>query len=512
MFKTVLSFVFVLAFCVSSSLYAQQLPHVHVDGRPAAGGKSIWLQNWQDAGSRFDNPKSTTTQFIPLNVVFVSDDSGNNTIDPVAFLRTMALLNSDFRPMNIRFFIADDFKYVRSSVWDEHDFTAGRQMMNANNVRDRFNTYIVTDPAGACGYYSPSGDAVALGKDCLGTGDRTWSHEAGHFFSLPHPFYGWEAFEDEDIDERDWSEPAPETIFFRGENVEVEYADGSNCQTAADGFCDTPADYLFDRWGCNSQGFYRDSLTDPTGERFAVLGDNIMSYALDNCVERFTEDQKTAMLANIAQVRTTLVNNSGTDTLPADAANLDNLLPLDGERLVYYDSVRLEWSNVEHADFYIVQLNNNPNLNGTVLSSFITSDTFAVLRDLNRRLPYYWRVRPFNRYAVESDFGETWQFRTGTRLTNTIDPGFDAALIVAPNPVNGGRELRVEGRELEAGGNLNLELFDASGRVLQQRRNIRVTAAGFNERLPTDDLTPGVYFLRLRLDDRLVTRRVIITP
>ena len=125
---------------------------------------------------------------------------------------------------------------------------------------------------------------------------------------------------------------------------------------------------------------------------------------------------------------------------------------------------------------------------------------------------YYWRVRPINRFNIDSDFGDdVFRFRNGDRLTSTIDAALDAGVRVVPNPVSGGRALSLTGTDLGSNGTLNVELISPAGRVLQQR-NLRVNGGAFATQLDTADLPAGVYFVRLRLDDKLVTRRVMVTP
>ncbi|MEM9261757.1 MAG: zinc-dependent metalloprotease, partial [Bacteroidota bacterium] len=292
-------------------------------------------------------------------------------------------------------------------------------------------------------------------------------------------------------------------------------ADSSNCATAADGFCDTAPDYLMERWSCNKNEEYRDSLLDPDSTRFAVPGVNFMSYANDLCQATFTEEQMEAMQTNLTFRNDIRDNTDGSPAIAANGEDLNLILPEDGARTEWSNYVELEWSSVPNADFYLVQLNVNRNFGGSVFRNFFTKDTTAIVEEglvANRR--YYWRVRPINGYLPSSEFGdEIWEFRTGRNAVSSIDPTLDAAITLAPNPVYGGQDLRITGRDLGVGGKLTYELIDPAGRILLSRENISVAAStGFSERIETAGLPAGVYFLRLRLDDKLVTRRVMVTP
>lgn len=496
-----------LALFLSFSLTAQDRP----SGARECGtqGKHPDLIRYQ-AGEIQPVGKSLETIYVPARMVLVGDNDGNGYLDPLQLLRSFELLNSDFADINIQLYL-DEIDYLNRSNYYEHSSaTTGQQMMIQNNKRDVVNSYIVEDPAGNCGYYFPGlADGIALGKNCMGSGDRTWSHELGHLLTLPHTFYGWES--QETISSIDLNEPAPETVFYRGRNVPTELVDGSNCLEAADGFCDTKPDFLMQRWQCNGNVEYRDSLLDADSTRFAVSARNIMSYALDGCVEGFTPEQQMAMTTNLAVrgIGTTLAE----EPAPADEELLALMLPEHNATLEVSDYVELVWNSVPRADYYVVQLNSSSNFNGTVLQSFFTTDTTAVITEgLTERVRYYWRVRPINRFNIDSDFGDdVFRFRNGDRLTSTIDAALDAGVRVVPNPVSGGRALSLTGTDLGSNGTLNVELISPAGRVLQQR-NLRVNGGAFATQLDTADLPAGVYFVRLRLDDKLVTRRVMVTP
>ncbi|MEM1359194.1 MAG: zinc-dependent metalloprotease, partial [Bacteroidota bacterium] len=283
------------------------------------------------------------------------------------------------------------------------------------------------------------------------------------------------------------------------------------------GFCDTPPDYLFIQsgWNCNSNGEYQDSLTDPDGIRFAVPGNNYMSYSSSACQDGFSAEQITVMQTSLAFQSGIREDNSQVGAVPADGADMNLLFPEDRSTTEWSNFVELEWNSVPNADLYMIQLNVNRNFGGSVFRTFFTRDTTAIVEEglvADRR--YYWRVRPLNAYQVDSDFGDqVWQFRTGENAVSSIDPALDAAITLMPNPVNGGQDLRISGRDLGVSGQLNYQLIDPAGRILLSRENISVAAStGFSERIETAELPAGVYFLRLRLNDKLVTRRVMVTP
>ena len=99
----------------------------------------------------------------------------------------------------------------------------------------------------------------------------------GHFFGLPHTF------------ERDNG---------------LELADGSNCETAGDGICDTPADpYEVDepmsKWIDSLECRFIYKGKDANGDYYSPDLANYMSYYGSPCsCSRFTDGQYKAMVDN----------------------------------------------------------------------------------------------------------------------------------------------------------------------------------------------------------------------
>ena len=473
-------------------------------------GRSPWLDAYQ-SGKIAPAPKSLELRYVPVHLTLLGDDDGKGYADPLTVLQSFELLNEDFAKINVRFFIDNDIDYLNNSLYYDHDFNDGNRLIRDYNRENTLNSYVVGGAAGACGYYSRGSDGVVLDIDCINGIDRTWSHEVGHFFDLPHTFYGWESKEDiANVDAFD--KPAPATLTLSGETVQVEKVDGSNCATAADKFCDTKPDYLPERWRCNEFGYYHDSLLDPDGTRFAVSASNIMSYAYDGCVEEFSPEQITAMNTSLSE-RVGLGSTSVPDFAPAAGADVDLLSPTYNETVDYSNVVELVWNAVPNADFYLVQLNRSFDFDGAVTTSFFTSDTSAVIRDVldpDRR--YFWRVRPVNRYDVSGEFSPTGQFRNGSTAlsTATIDPGLEAAIRLNPNPVSGGSNLIVSGAGLGRG-TAGLQLFNAAGGEVYRLTNLQITNQ-FSVELPTTGLAAGVYLLNLTFEGKMLTRRVVVTP
>lgn len=468
--------------------------------------RSAWLDAYQRGEIAAVRSGMPITMPIQLHIVGTSDGGGRTPWSRI--VSAFQLLNQDFASAEINFCLEGEINYINNNSFYEHTFASGGTMMGLNNRPNRINVYFVGDPADACGYYSPSRDAVAIANNCLGGGDHTFAHEIGHFLALPHTFDGWEGV---DIDDLPIDSPAP--IFQGGRRVEK--ADSTNCAIAGDGFCDTAADYIADRWPCNSAGFYRDSLMDPDSVKFAVPAFNIMSYALDNCVTSFTDEQRDAMVSN-ANSRGNLLLTPNPDVSPATAAGLQLLSPSNGDLQVIDElAVPLSWTAVEDADFYLVQINRTPFFGSVLHQELVTYDTTIVLRPANnieQGVRYYWRIIPQSSCALALNTSGNRNFRVTDILSATVDPVLDAAIQVFPNPARAGQQLlSIRANNLPNTAAAQLELFQLDGKLLLEATDISTAGGQLRYDMPIQQLAAGIYFLRLRQGDRMVNRRVVVT-
>lgn len=137
------------------------------------------------------------------------------------------------------------------------------------HVDNRINFYIISQIykgiTPVCGFASVSGVA-SMNNGMVFMSGGCATHELGHLFGLLHTF----------------------------ENPGSELVDGSNCETAGDGICDTPADpYTGDpdiTWQGGEDGceFIWEGK-DPNGQFYQPDVGNIMSYYSCSC--GFTREQ-----------------------------------------------------------------------------------------------------------------------------------------------------------------------------------------------------------------------------
>jgi hypothetical protein len=201
----------------------------------------------------------------------------------------MENMNQYFEASGIQYFVSvQDTIYSEelSSIDSPEESTALREMNIVENAVDIY--YVETFP-GLCGVSSYSWYTENLGIIMVNhcTNDNgILAHEMGHYFDLFHTH------------ERAFG---------------IECPDGSNCETAGDLVCDTPAD------GNHWQYCVSVSEIDCNGsvQEYAANAGNIMSYADDNCYNHFTPEQNIRALATYINLRPELYLTPG-DLLHSD--------------------------------------------------------------------------------------------------------------------------------------------------------------------------------------------------
>lgn len=521
--KLRIHFLFVVTLISFGGLIAQTSD---ADTNPCGtvSGRSSWLKRYQLQPELYEKNMDTVL-YVPLTIHLLANDAGVGYFQLNNLLSALCTLNEDFEQANIQFFIEGEINYLANSAWDSHDSVPqGALMMFANNVPNTLNCYILTDPAGNCGYNLPYA-GIALKKTCTGPSDHTWAHEMGHAFSLPHPFLGWEGGVSHDGSvPHNFNDPAPTHVtydytYFKDtlildttiiDTALVELVDGSNCLLAADGFCDTSPDYLSGRWACNAELQSPTVQTDPAGVQFRSDATLIMSYSTDNCSSRFTPQQIAAMRANLQDEKPNLLDNQ--TVLPAVSSVPATLLVPVAAELVQFNNVYLEWTPVEAASGYVVQVSRLPNFpsNFTTREYIVSGAGNTVISDLENNRTYYWRVRAFNTQHFCTDFSASLSFVT-TEVSADESVAKPGVLKIYPNPVSRQTTLHLQLAEGDLHNLDEVQLFDLSGRQLWRvaMGEIPFTNNTCSLNLPAS-LQTGLYLLKVRGDQGLWVEKVLI--
>lgn len=218
--------------------------------------------------------------YIPLTIHICrqGDGTGGFTLEQLAI--AMTDLNQAFEPVGIKFFQYGEVIYINS----DHFFTipdnqeSRDELLQQNIVSNTINVYF-TNLTGLCGQATFPGDppqGVLMNNTCAGipTNPSTFAHEIGHFLNLLHTH---------------------ETVFG------IECPNGSNCKTAGDRLCDTPADPNLENH-VNINCAYDNYASPPSGcgdTAYSPQTNNIMSYSRPACRNLFTANQILVMVLQL---------------------------------------------------------------------------------------------------------------------------------------------------------------------------------------------------------------------
>ena len=227
-----------------------------------------------------------------LRIHIAEDQNGPVPFDTAAFLQMVETANSFFEPICVSF-EACEFLSVENYRYSSIDDNDGNEQVSIYGDPNRIDLFVPAfDSVFTCTSATPNGETpregildnprryVAIYNSCILPMSTTLAHQLGHFFGLLHTF---------DITNG------------------LELVDGSNCETAGDGICDTPADpfVIFSNIPIISPDdpcriIFRP--TDPNGQFYTPNTANVMSLYPMACHCGFTFDQLELMASNCAQV------------------------------------------------------------------------------------------------------------------------------------------------------------------------------------------------------------------
>ncbi len=235
-------------------------------------------------------PQPGSPYHLPLTIHIVrqSNGAGGFTLNQLDI--AMQDLNRMWQPVGVQFFIYGGIDFINDdNYFNVPDNEASRNALRQiNPVANTINIYF-TNLANLCGqssFTSSSAQGVLIDNSCAGsaTNPSTLAHEIGHYFDLFHTH---------------------ETAFG------VECPSESNCSSAGDKICDTPADPGLSG-NVNSSCVFTGSTTPPQGCNNVLYNPptkNLMSYSAKTCRDQFTNNQMSKILNVLTGDRGGLINS-----------------------------------------------------------------------------------------------------------------------------------------------------------------------------------------------------------
>lgn len=349
---------------------------------------------------RWENPENMYVQYY-VNIYFhiIKDDNGDGGVPASRVNDVMSQLNGAFNQHYIYFSNNAPIDYIDNSLW--YDKTWGNQSSSLNGNNDGIDIYLYPETDSCSGAAAACVGNANLGIAFLGTLRSTGfklsefaaAHEMGHMLGLPHTFE--DAWGDEDID-------------------------GSNCLTAGDRFCDTPASPartialpcaggLQVLGGLNfevspySACNWLNPAYDVEGQLYQPDVTNYMDYSHPSCYASFSNEQVRAMRAKMERSNIIdevvcsgiwgTITNSGGSTQPLYTVNFVSSQTID----VDIDAIQtssFSWDLISSSYVSWVTYNNGKGMslnlnNGNTASFEVSYDNPCALDSVYYTFIYY---------------------------------------------------------------------------------------------------------------------------
>ncbi len=460
--------------------------------------------------------------YVPVyfHLVAKSDGSGRvkeqNVLDMLCEWNRIYAANG----LPLQFYIKG-LNYINDdNAFDKPSALSGDAVIRDNRKTDGMNVYLTNATRAStvitvAAYYDPSqlNDWIIMLKSLAGTGGGiTIGHEAGHFYSLPHPFNGWES----GFFKATAAAPCAPLYSSGGsvltERVSRDSAD-RNCLTAGDYLCDTQADYGEGNsfaGGCVWSGIDK----DPKCVGLQLEPKNIMGYFV-NCSSLFSEDQKTAIkndYFNNARRKYVRDGNIAQSTTEIGTYSLTS--PIN-KAVIAYNSINLNWTPTVGATSYIVEVSQyssfeiSPRRFVVTTNSFTLDNTKVEAGFLAPNTDYFWRIRGFSPYKTCSSFSSTGQFSTGAFLLDVNQIQGVNSFTIQPNPANSESGFVDLSISTVNAFSATIKIIDLSGKV-QSNQSEKFFVGLNTKRIATKNLAQGIYIVSVESEQGVMNQKLMV--
>lgn len=450
--------------------------------------------------------------FIPLQFHIVTLGDGTGGVDETKILDELCTINKNYAPHKMKFYIAADFNYVKSTnVYNDPGSSISEAKIKSVKSKTAVNIFLVNDIAegsGAgqvLGYFSPILDVLVIRKSQIGINAQTVSHELGHFFSLAHPFYGWEG--DPYVEATHGNPVKIQKIKWGNTEFLIELVDRSNCNTAADKLCDTPADYNFGLLDPEQDCKLNGPILDYNKDTINTMVNNYMSYFFNCGKYQFTPMQVAAMRADYnhalrAYIRTGVIP----DTSYIDPGTFTVIYPENNAVTATFNDVTLDWEDMVGAKKYVVFI--YPSTNPSNIKKYFVNESQLNLTDLEKNKRYFWSVKPYNEgntCAAKSSSNisfRTGQFGVGIEEILNNEEDFS----VFPNP-SSNEDIFIYSKNAHS--NSEIVIMNSLGQMMYKTKYDLIN--GINHiNLNKSNFENGFYTLGIKFDNETYIRKILI--
>ena len=331
-----------------------------------------------------------------------------------------------------------------------------------------------------------------------------------------HPFNGWE---DNDYDPAIHGNPvsittAPNTSSEPPYNpIAIELVDKSNCQTAGDLICDTPASYNFANlyWAGKGCLPMDESVKDKNNQIVNPDEENIMDYFQGCTNYNFSPTQQNLINADLTNRINTFGNQKITATYVPNqdvvSGQINFPYPFDKSAISNFGDINLYWEDVPGATHYFVMIDVTSSFSFQPKSAIVTSSNWTAT-GLVKNKKYNWLVYPYNERSTCAG-SNVFEFTTGSWAVSTSEIKELDNWKIQPNPATGGNEVILQAQSIDAF-NAEIQILDITGRVMNTQHNVKFFSGDNQIRLSTENLNAGLYFVQIQSESGKTTQKMII--
>lgn len=451
--------------------------------------------------------------YVPIQFHIVTMDDGSGALGEEKILEQLCRLNVDYAPVNMKFYLKNDINYIAyTKLYEDPGHAFSSIKMSANKVNNAINVFIVeqigSNSSGTTlGYYQPNKDWIVVIKDRVNSGTQTLSHEIGHFFTLAHTFYGWEACP---YNAGDHGNPLVYThVPCSGELIEL--VDQSNCSQAADRLCDTPPDYNFGLTDPEGNCSLDYEVKDFNGDVVEPMERNYMGYFFSCDDYIFTPTQIDLMRADYQSSGRNYIRSSYVpDTSLLNGTAPEIVYPEFNSTTQYYDHVLLDWYNIPDVKRYLVKVTTGF---FTKITTYYTVENESKLiltnlpEDEKNIAVVIW---PFNEgNSCNSQASVTHKFKTSSIPVGVEDLADSGSFKFYPSPISTKADhvvLWSDNTEKD----VKIEFLDYNGRLVY-RTNIDIMPGDNRIELPQNKFGSGFYVFHMITEDNSYSKKVLFS-
>jgi Secretion system C-terminal sorting domain len=470
-------------------------------------------------------------KYVPLKFHIIGKTDKSGRVSEAKIYENLCQLNKDYADQDIVFYLArftngEYFNYIDdNNAFTNQSNGLGKTVLNLafKNNKNAINLFLAKETPSpgstlggtTLGYYSPTDDWLVIRNDQVNNTSGTISHELGHYFSLPHPFKGWDQEACAETYKTEWNSGLPfqvTKITAPDGFTPVECHDKSNCKTAGDRICDTPADYNFG-FGWNGCTEFTKVIKDPCGTLVNPEETLFMGYFIGCKNYIFTTDQKALVSADYLSAKRLYIRPNYTPTIVDVNVATALTYPANGATTDFFNNITLDWDDVPNADGYIVEIDQTASIGTTnFFTSYVTKTSNLNLTTLVKDKKYYWRVLPVSFESgtcLEVGKMAKGNFRTAAIGVGVQDIKDVADWSVSPNPVNAGNTIFVD---IQAASpfKAKIALVNAVGQIVQNVANQEFIQGGNRVELSTQNIPAGVYFVTMKTDNAMMNKKIVV--